>query len=75
MLCFSEDSPAAVFGLFDVHLRGVFRQKFFDKLGPFDETESPTVEIILVTHVVDFLEFLDAIEVEMTDAQRSGVRW
>ena len=50
-----------------MHLDGIFRQQFFHQFRPFDETECAAIEIILVAHVINFFQLLDAIEVEMVN--------
>ena len=64
-----ECNGAGAVGIFrDGHLDGIFGKKVFDELGPLNETEGTTVEIILIAHVIDFLQALDAVEVEVEDA-------
>ena len=42
----------------------VFRQQFFYQFRPLQETEVAAVEIIFVAHIVNLIEFLDAVEIE-----------
>jgi hypothetical protein len=43
-------------------------QHLFYQFWPLDEAEGTRVEIVLIAHVVDLFETLDAIEVEMIDS-------
>ena len=51
----------------DSHFGAVLRQQFFYQFRPLQKTEVAAVEIIFVAHVVNLIEFLDAVEVEVVD--------
>ena len=63
----ATDRSRAV-GLFaDGDAQGVVGQELLNEFGPFDETEMAAVEVLLVAHVIDFGQALDAVEVEVVD--------
>ena len=45
----------------------VFRQQVFYQFRPLQETEVAAVEIIFVAHIVNLIEFLDAVEIEVVE--------
>lgn len=51
----------------DSHFGAVFRQQVFYQFRPLQETEVAAVEIIFVAHIVNLIEFLDAVEIEVVD--------
>lgn len=60
-------------GLFlDYDADGIVRQEVLNQFGPLNETEVATVEVVLVTHIIDFFYPLDAIEVEVVEGGVGG---
>ena len=60
-----NDTAAAVGQGIDGDADGIGGQEVFYQFRPLDETEVATVEVVFVTHVVNFLYPLDAVEVEV----------
>lgn len=61
---FQGDFPLSVLYFLNGHFDGITRQKLLYQLRPFYEAEGAAVEVIFVTHVIHFFQFLDAVEVE-----------
>ena len=64
-----SDRPAlVVIGVsIDLDNHGVGRQEVLDFLGPFDKAQMPAGKILLVSHVEDLVEALDAVKIEMVN--------
>ena len=60
-------ASGSVFFYGDSHFGAVFRQQFFYQFRPLQEAEVTAVEIIFVAHIVNLIEFLDAVEIEVVD--------
>ena len=58
---------SAIISSLDSYLCSILRQQVVYKFGPFEEAERAAIEIVFVSHIVYFLQFLDAIEVEMVN--------
>jgi hypothetical protein len=61
------DEPASVCLLSDADTYGIVGQDFLYQFGPLDEAECTAIEVVLIAHVVDLLQLLDAVEVEVED--------
>lgn len=58
---------SAVVQDFDAHPYGCFGQQPFHELRPLDEADGAGVEVFFVSHVIDFFNMPDAIEVEVVN--------
>lgn len=67
------EQPATVRLHTDIHTDSIVRKNILDQLRPFQQTKVATVEIVFVTHIVNFLQTLDAIKVEMIDGAATAV--
>ena len=48
---------------------GIVGQEILYQLGPLDKAEGSAIEVVLVAHVVHFLQLLDAVEVEVVNGK------
>mgnify|MGYP006867309787 FL=1 len=62
LFSFKVHDAASIFRFFNLDFYSIARQKFFYQFRPFDEAEGTAIEIILISHVVYFVQFLDTIE-------------
>ena len=62
---FHLDTACSVGLFFYAYLDGISWQYVFNQFRPFNEAESTTVEIVLISHIIHFVNFLDTIKVEM----------
>ena len=64
---FYNNGSASVCIFINTDIDSIGWQHVFNKLGPFNEAECITAEVVLKSHIIDLFEFVDAIEVEMVD--------
>ena len=74
LFSFKAHDAASIFRFFNLDFYSIARQKFFYQFRPFDEAEGTAIEIILISHVVYFVQFLDTIEIKMVNKFTGFIR-
>lgn len=74
LFSFKAHDAASIFRFFNLDFYSIARQEFFYQFRPFDEAEGTAIEIILISHVVYFVQFLDTIEIKMVNKFAGFIR-
>ena len=74
MVLGAYEFACAVSLLFYCDLYDILREYSLYEFRPFKEAEATAVKVVLVAHVIDFFQLLDAVEVEVVDGIALSVR-